>query len=163
MRSGPSFGDNFKRPRGFGDYPFLLGAAAIALGRRGIFAEKSMFNISSDGVWNGGMHNANVTDSEGARPLLEQSISHGLFIDPFRSHAKNGLVFILRKHVIDVLPLYRSKMVDHKFPHFLIVDNIGNRRWRWCRYGGNWTWGSCDRGGWCRDWRPSCRRCHAGC
>jgi hypothetical protein len=72
MIVGPSCENNFKRPRGFGDFPFYAGAAATAPLRRGILIEKSAFKISSDLVRNGGMFNANVADIKGADgPLLE--------------------------------------------------------------------------------------------
>jgi hypothetical protein len=37
----------------------------------------------------------------------------------------------LRKHVIDVPPLFREKKAGDKVPHFLIVDSVGDRRRRW--------------------------------
>jgi hypothetical protein len=58
-------GDDFKRTRLFGDYPFLPGAAAVTPTRRGISDEKPDFKISSDLVWYGGMRNRNVAGSEG--------------------------------------------------------------------------------------------------
>ncbi len=84
------------------------------------------------------MRNANVAGSEGEGcdgPPLE--ISNSIISDE-RSIAPPIVevidqVVILRKYVIDVSPLRRVIMVGYKFSHFLIVDDVGNRRWRWRR------------------------------
>ena len=135
---GLFLGDDFKRTRLFGDYPFLSGAAAVTPTRCGISDEKPDFKISGDRVWEGGMRNANVAGSEGEGcdgPPLEISTS---IISDERSIAPSIVevidqVVILRKYVIDVPPLRRVIMVGYKFSHFLIVDDVGNRRWRWRR------------------------------
>jgi hypothetical protein len=36
----------------------------------------------------------------------------------------------LRKQIIDVPPLACEVILGYKFPHFLIIDDAGNRRWR---------------------------------
>src|SRR5438876_5735337 len=77
------------------------------------------------------MLKTNVADSEGDnRPPLEKFaylISVGRLIAPLRPPLER--VDILRKHVIDVPPLFRAIKAGHKVPHFLIIDHVGNR-WR---------------------------------
>ena len=56
MPRSPSFGNNFKRPGDFENYPFVAARPLALWLDAGLFAEKSMFAMSSERVWNGGMH-----------------------------------------------------------------------------------------------------------